>query len=459
MAASQGSAQQPPGSASPNVIWILGDQFRSQALGCAGDPNASTPNLDTMAAQGVRFTSAVSGMPLCCPFRGSMLTGRYPHHCVPGHEYPLPEGQPTIASVFNAAGYHTAYFGKWHLGGFHESNGRAAHFIVPPGRRGAFESWTGYENNNSQWDTWVHGGSGQDAFHYRLPGYETDELSNLFIKYIRDRAEARTRGDAKPFFAILSVQPPHNPYVAPADWMRRYNPARLELRPNVPGVDSVTTRARRELAGYYAMIENLDWNVGRIRESLTQTGAAFNTHILFFADHGDMHGSHGQFLKMTAYEEAIRIPMILAGEQPQGYEGRRTGNFSVPLNHVDIAPTTLGLCGIAKPSWMEGTDYSHYRLRRPAVPSEPDSAFLQSVVPTGHGDSVDKPWRGLVTRDGWKYVCFENISWLMFNLNEDPYEQVNLAHNSAYRAQRKKLLGRLREWIGGTGDKFALPEG
>ena len=234
-AAARAAAQQPaaPAAARPNVIWILGDQLRAQALGCAGDPNATTPNLDALAAQGVRFSSAVSGMPLCCPFRGSMLTSRYPHHCVPGHEFPLPAGQPTIANVFNDAGYHTAYFGKWHLGGFHESQGRAAMFIVPPDRRGGFTTWTGYENNNSQYDTWVHGGQGKDAFHYRLPGYETDELTNLLIGHIKERAAAR---DGKPFFAALSVQPPHNPYVAPAEFMRHYAPGRIALRANVPDV-------------------------------------------------------------------------------------------------------------------------------------------------------------------------------------------------------------------------------
>jgi arylsulfatase A-like enzyme len=131
------------------------------------------------------------------------------------------------------------------------------------------------------------------------------------------------------------------------------------------------------------------------------------------------------------------------------------------LNHVDISATTLGLCNIPRPDWMRGTDYSHYRTGRrgrPAV-AEPDSAYLQSVIPTGHGDSVDKPWRGLVTKDGWKYVCFENISWMLYNLNEDPYEQVNLAHNSRYRAPRAKLLSRLKQWVADTGDKFPLPEG
>ena len=88
---------------------------------------------------------------------------------------------------------------------------------------------------------------------------------------------------------------------------------------------------------------------------------------------------------------------------------------------------------------------------------EPDSAYLQSVVPTGHGDSVDKPWRGVVTRDGWKYVCFDGVSFLMFNLNEDPYEQANLAHNVRYRPERKRLAGRLKQWVSDTGDKFNVP--
>ncbi len=438
----------------PNVIWVFGDQHRAQALSCAGDANVNTPNLDTLAAQGVNFTSAVSGSPLCCPFRGSLVTGRYPHHCVPGHEYPLPAGQPTIAHVFREAGYRTAWFGKWHLSGWHERDGRAAMYVTPPETRGGFETWVGYDNNNSQYDCWVHGGAGRDAFHYRLPGYETDELTNLFIKHIREQAGA---DKGKPFFAALSVQPPHNPYVAPEEWARRHNPATLRLRPNVPDVPSIRARARRELAGYYGMIENLDWNVGRIRRALDEAGLAFNTHILFFSDHGDMHGSHGQFLKTTPHEESIRIPFLMGGESPHRYGGRGNGEFRVPLNHVDIAPTTLGLCGLSKPGWMEGTDYSHYRIQRKPAASGPDSAFLQSVVPTMHADSVNKPWRGVVTRDGWKYVCFEGLSWLMFNLNEDPYEQANLAHNSKYRTERQALASRLKQWVADTGDKFNVP--
>jgi arylsulfatase A-like enzyme len=453
------AAAQPPETPAPrpNLIWLLGDQHRGQALSCMHDANVQTPNVDAMAHMGVNFTNAVSGFPLCCPFRGSMLTGRYPHHCVPGHEYPLPDGQPTLTEPLKAAGYQTAYFGKWHLAGFKERNGRAAMHITDPSKRGGFDKWVGYENNNSQYDCWVHGGTGKDAFHYRLPGYETDALTDLLVRYIRERGAEAKQPDAKPFFAVLSVQPPHNPYVAPPEYMRRHNPATVRLRPNVPNLPGVDDQARRDLAGYYAQIENWDWNVGRVLEALREQNLLFNTHILFFADHGDMHGSHGQFKKVTPHEEAIRIPFVISGEMPH-YQGRRNGRWPVPFNSVDIAPTTLGLCGIERPKWMEGTDWSHYRMQRPGdTHSEPDSAYLQNVIPTGHHDSVNKPYRGIVTRDGWKYVCFDGVSWLMFNVRDDPYELANLAHNSRYKAERGKLIARLRQWIADTGDRFNVP--
>ncbi|HUZ45244.1 MAG TPA: sulfatase [Terriglobia bacterium] len=466
-------------AAQPNVIWFLGDQFRSFAISCNGDPNVHTPNLDILSRTGVNFDHAVSCFPLCSPFRGSMLTGRYPHHAVPGHQYRLPAGQPTIAQPFHEAGYQTAYFGKWHVDGFKEQNGRTAMHIVPPDRRGGFDEWIGYENNNSQWDCWVHGGAGKDAFQYRLPGYETDELTNLLIKYLKERGEEAKAGKGKPFFAVCSVEPPHSPHVAPAEFMSHYNGGQLELRANVPPVAPIEKQTRRELAGYYAQIENLDWNLGRVRKTLEEIGMQFNTYILQFADHGDMMGSHGHFQKTTPLEESIRIPMIVSGGVPY-YDGNRSGRPAIPFSSVDIAPTTLGLCGIRKPSWMEGTDYSHYRLAsRPQV-SEPDSAYLEQVVPPGYfgpiepvdtlvervtrvsskvyGDCIDLPWRGIVTRDGWKYACLPNTSWLMFNLNDDPYELANLAHYNQYRTERQKLIARLKQWVSDTGDTFPVPD-
>lgn len=442
-------------NAPPNLIWIFGDQHRAQALGHRGDPNCFTPHLDRLAGEGLSITGAVAGCPLCCPFRGSLLTSQYPHDCVPGHEAPLPEGQKTVAHAFSEANYRTAYFGKWHIDGHSERTRRGAMHIVPPHRRGGFDDWTGYHHNACQWDSWVHGGEGDAAFHDRLDGYETDALTDLFINYIRDRSREQKQGEGQPFFAALSVEAPHPPHLAPAEWMGRHTPGRVKLRPNVPDVPFVVEQARRDLAGYYAMIENLDWNVGRIRQALTEGGLMENTHVLFFSDHGDMHGSHGQFRKTSPWEESIRIPFIMSGMHPC-YFGRH-GQVDVPLNHVDIAPTSLGLCGIAKPPWMRGTDYSSYRLGTAPPDDEPDAAYLQLVAPRGNGQTIDRPWRGIVTRDGWKYVVLEGQPWMLFDLNQDPYEQVNHAHDSLYRQQRQKLQDRLAAWIHDTGDAFTLP--
>lgn len=433
----------------PNVIWVIGDQLRAQAVGYMGDPNVATPNLDRLAAEGVAFTAAVAGTPLCTPCRGALLTGRYPHLCVAGHEDPLPAGQQTVASVFRAAGYRTAYFGKWHLDGFKERAGRAAMHIVPPPRRGDFQDWAAYENNNSQWDCWVHGGEGETAFHYRLPGYETDALTDLLLDYLRQRAQ-----DRQPFFAVLSVQPPHDPYVAPAEWMQRHTPGTVRLRANVPAIPRVVDRARRDLAGAYAMIENLDWNLGRVRTVLDDVDLWRHTHIVFFSDHGDLHGSHGLFRKTAPWEEAIRVPFVMGGGARYG---GKSGYVPVPLNHVDVAPTTLGLCGMTPPAWMCGCDYSGYRLPDKPVADEPDSAYLQIVVPTLHLDSVDRPWRGIVTRDGWKYVVLAGQPWLLFNLDEDPFEQANLALDRRYAPERARLQDRLAQWLVDTSDDFPLP--
>lgn len=439
----------------PNVIWMFGDQHRAQAMGYANDPNVATPNLDRLAEEGLTFENAVSGCPLCCPYRGSLLTSRYPHDAVPGHEYPLPDGMPTVADAFNAADYRTAYFGKWHIAGHHEREGRGALAFVPPEKRGSFQEWLGYENNNSQWDCYVHGHreDGEKVEHYRLPTYETDGLIDLTMDYVNKRAD-----DGEPFFCVLSVQPPHNPYVAPEAFHQKHTGGQIQLRPNVPDIPRITERARRELAGYYAMIENLDWNLGRLRDLLWERDLIEHTHLIFFSDHGDMHGSHGQFLKTNPYEESCRVPCIFGGLNPR--YGGKTGATPYPINHVDMAPTSLGLCGITPPEDMAGTDYSGLRRddREVTTADLPDSAYMQLVIPTKHGYSTDRPWRGVVTADNWKYVCLEHQPWLMFNLNEDPYELANLAHNSAFGQKRKQLQDRLAQWIHDTGDNFPLPD-
>jgi arylsulfatase A-like enzyme len=463
----------------PNVLWIMCDQMRAQATGYVGDPNVHTPNLDRLAAEGVNFTRAVSGSPLCSPFRGALVTGRYPHCSgVAGHDFAMPNDTRTIAHAMREAGYRTGYIGKWHVDGNRPDLGLVGqptgrNRLIPPERRGGFQDWCAYENTNRPFNCLVHtdtsavAASLADAtvtaeesgmVQFRLPRYETDALTDILIDWLRER-HAASAGQRQPFFGVLSVQPPHNPYTAPAETMAHYSPAQIELRANVPPIPAIVEQARRDLAGYYAAIERLDWNIGRIRRTLDELHLADETWIVFFSDHGDMLGSHGLWHKTAPWEECLRIPFLIGGPNREHQFSYRT---NLPMNHADIAPTTLGLCGISPPSQMQGTNYAPALLDTGAgneavnlLPADlPDSAYTGIPVPTGHPNSVELPWRGVVTGDGWKYATFLHHPFMLFDLNTDPYELVNLAHEPTHAARRRALHDRTVGWAEDTGDPF-----
>ena len=248
----------------PNVVWIFGDQHRVHATSYRGDGNVFTPNIDNLAREGMRFDCAVAGAPWCTPFRGALLTGRYPHQSgVVANGCPLPPELPTVAHAFDAAGYHTAYVGKWHLDGTNDRD----HY-VPPERRGGFHYWMGNDAANNQHECYAFGTDSETP--QRLRGYETDAWSDLLIEHLRshvgDAGSDRGDADYQPFFSVLSVQPPHGPNVPPTNPVYgapRLHPATLRLRRNVPDVPWIQERTRLGLAGYYAMVENLDYNIGQ----------------------------------------------------------------------------------------------------------------------------------------------------------------------------------------------------
>ena len=445
----------------PNVLWIFGDQHRAHATGYRGDPNIATPNIDNLGRQGVRFDCAVAGAPWCTPF----ISGRYPHQSgVVANGVRLP---PATHRVQRRRLPHRLR--RQVASGRHQRPR-----LRPPERRGGFRYWLGNEASNNQHEHYVYGTGSERP--RRLQGYVTDAFSDLLIDHLRDHVGSGQ--EYQPFFAALSVQPPHGPNVTPTNppyAASNVRPADIQLRRNVPTVPWVEEKARYELAGYYGQIENLDYNVGRIRQALIDLDLDRDTYVIFFSDHGEMGGSHAQFDKRAPYEESIRVPFIV---HRGGGCQMNTAISDAVINHVDIAPTSLGLCGIPMPDTMVGYDYSAQCLSTaapehagpPQRDAEPHSAYLQQIPPrpfavgedgTAPGnflDCVNTPWRGVVTRDGWKYACTPGGDWLLFNLAEDPFEQANQVFNERYRAQKERCHALLAEWIATTGDHFPLPD-
>jgi arylsulfatase A-like enzyme len=450
----------------PNVIWFLVDQMRADAMSHRGDPNINTPNLDRFAIEASNFTDAVSGTPLCTPFRGSLVTGMYPHNSTaPALHSPLSMEIPSVADALNEAGYRTCWIGKWHLDGnrpeldLTKEENKMPIRHIPKERRAGFQDWWAYENNNQPFNCKVHTDTENGTETFRLPGYETDSLTDLTIDYIRNH---QTVNPEQPFFVSLSVQPPHDPYVAPEENMRKFMPKNVKLRQNVPDIKHIKERAQRELAGYYAAIERIDYNFGRLRAFIREMDLDQDTYIIFFSDHGDMHGSHGQFRKMAPWEESIRIPFLAGGPTRKVY---KTKEISSPINHVDIAPTTLGLCGVEQKDTMEGFDYSPLILEDfPPDIDVPSSAYISLPVPAAYQfgvmteEAIDKPFRGVVTENKWKYMELEGRPWLLYNLNEDPYEEVNLANSVHHKTKLEELQKELQYWIQSTNDNKPIDD-
>jgi len=420
----------------PNIVFVFADQWRAQATGYTGDPNARTPNLDTLERGSINFTHAVSGCPVCSPYRASLLTGQYPlTHGVFLNDVPLAAEAVTIAEVCRAAGYRTGYIGKWHL----EGNGRSRY--IPADRRQGFDYWKVLEcthnYNRSQYY------AGDDPTPRFWPGYDAIAQTDDACRYIREHASGG------PFLLMLSWGPPHAPYLtAPEDYRKRFRPEEIVLRENVPAGREAS--ARRDLAGYYAHIAVLDDCVGRIVETLEAAEIAEETIFVFTSDHGDMLYSQGMTKKQKPYDESIRVPFLLRYPAAHGEAGRR---IDMPINTPDIMPTLLGLCEIAIPKTVEGRDYSG--VIRGTAKAETEAALIMCPSPFGQWDRRHggREYRGVRTRR-YTYVRDMKGPWLLFDNEADPYQRVNLVGQAEYADVQARLEGMLTELLRQRGDAF-----
>ena len=415
----------------PNILLILPDQLRAQALGCMGDPNARTPNIDRLASDGLLLRNTIANTPVCCPARANILTGCYTHrNGMVANDLRLRESETTLSSLLADNGYRTGFVGKWHLDG----GPRLPGFIPPGPRRHGFQFWAANECSHTHFNTQYFRDSDQPV---PVRRFEAAAWADLGIEFLKAQ-------DPRPFFLSVQMGPPHDPYKAPEDFARLFDPAKLKMRPNWQESAGIT---RQQIAQYYGMLAAVDTQVGRILQALDETAKAQNTIVLFASDHGDMLGSHGQILKRKPWEESIRVPGIV--RYPAKIRAGRTSDAF--FTHVDFAPTLLALCGVPVPSSMQGTDLS--TLLTGSSTSAPDSAFLQIFGPY-RGDRTEAGWRGIRTHRHL-YARYRTEPWVLYDLDRDPFENKNLAGDASAAKTLAELDQQLQTWMRRTGDDWS----
>ena len=437
----------------PNLIVLLSDQLRRQALGVHGDPDARTPHLDAFAQQGVRFDNACSTYPICVPFRFTLMTGEYAHvRKVPGIEYAMSTEERTLADEFNEAGYETIYVGKWHLDGGHGRLGSAVQVNrtrIPRSRQGRWQKWYGFELRNDPFDTCYF--EDDDPTPKKIDGYQTDGLFQIGMDHIKDRV------DDRPFCMVISVEPPHDPFVAPEDVQSAWEARDIVLPENFDVADPVqreTFILNRKR--YNAMVENLDANVGKMMAFLKAEGLSDDTVVVFLSDHGELAGAHGLRAKQWPYEESVGIPLMVWDPRIR----ERAGTvIEDPTCTEDLFPTLLGLAGLVPKNEVPGTNLT------PLIHGDVDALDREGVLLEFVAELRERPpffdevWRGFRTRD-YKYTVKGNNMggrpWQFFDLKNDPGEMNNLVDDPNYRDQVAHHHRLLCERMIETEDHFVL---
>ena len=421
----------------PNVVIVFGDQWRAQATGYGGDPNVRTPNLDSLAEESINFQNAVSGCPVCSPYRASLMTGQFPlTHGVFVNDVYLQHNAVSFADAYNNAGYDTAYIGKWHLDGHGRSN------YIPPERRQGFDYWKVLECTHDYNHSLYYAGDSDEKLYWE--GYDAIAQTRDAQDYIRKHA------DGKPFLLILSWGPPHNPYeTAPEEYKAMYDPDSIVLRPNVP--PDLHQRARTDLAGYYAHCSALDACVGDLLDTIRESGIEDETLFLFTSDHGDMLGSQGAQRKQRPWDESIRVPFLL---RYPALLDRRPQKLDALIDAPDILPTMLGLCDLPIPETAEGMDFSGY-IQGNEDPAD-GAAVIACLHPFGewartrHGGIE---YRGIRSKR-YTYVRSIKGPWLLYDNQEDPYQMNNLIGESEYTSLQQDLENWLQQKLVAMNDEF-----
>ncbi|MCX6633805.1 MAG: sulfatase [Acidobacteria bacterium] len=451
-AAGLGAAAPQPPPSRPNVVFFFADQVRLCEMGYNGGKNIPTPNIDRLASQGVTFTNALSTYPLCTPYRAMLQTGRWP--ALSGgvmNWINVPSTGQNIADVFARVGYDTGFIGKWHLaaGALEGTLKRgeppkklAESEFVPPGpARMGYQYWAAFNFHAAFRKPFYYRDSSERLY---WPSYETDAITGEGAKFIRGRSD-----QSKPFFLMLAPHPPHPPWSpdsVPEGSLDRV-PKDLYWRPNVKGRKE---GPRNDPRCYFAMLRNVDDNLGRLMKFLDDSGLAENTIVVFTSDHGEMMASQGRYNKMVPYSEAVDIPLIV--RWPKRIQpGRKSNALYTPMDHF---PTLASMCGLQTPGIVNGQDLSGQVIEGRG--SQPDAALLMNFV--SHWDYPETmtewpEWRGVRTRQH-TYVRWLNGPEELYDNLEDPLQFRNLFDGRNAPAVMDRLRSRLGDLLKEAHDEF-----
>jgi len=441
----------------PNFLIIMADQQSPHVLHHAGDQIVRTPNLDRMAAGGVRFSAAYCGSPLCVPSRMTFLTAR---HCsdieVWSNGCVLSSEVPTFPAALAAAGYETVLAGRMHFSGPDQRHGFSRRTIGNVGQPrvkgkgkhpllGSIPRETTGQNKN----TIETAGPGRTAY----MAYD-DAVTESACSFL---AEWDRQPVGKPLALVVGYVLPHCPYICPRDLFDYYHgrvsvpmmppghsdrmhPAEREDRERRGFNDLTEDKARVARAAYYGLVEYHDRLCGRVLDALRRTKFADNTVVVYTSDHGEMAGEHGLWTKSVFYEASIGVPMIWSW--PRRFRVGATVDRVSSL--LDIGPTLLALAGAPPMKAAAGRSLTGFLMGEDEVKGWPDDAFAECC-----GSPAGYPSRML--REGpWKIILHHGHDQpQLFNLAEDPGEWNDRRDDPSCADVRQRLMARAREgWDG-----------
>ena len=448
-----------------NILIIMPDQLRADSLGCAGNKVIKTPNIDRIAREGVLFSNAYTVSPICMPARASFVSGLYPHnHTMWTNAGSLPPDDETFFHHLQRKGYFVAYIGKSHFyphrAGDHLKNHED--YMRARGIDYVHETtgpWATVRTDSYMTDHWREKGLlsvfREDYLKRRDFGpfalwpspMPTDEFLD---SYIGRKAVEFIEGydGSKPFCLFVGFGGPHEPWDPPGEYAEMYDPD--EVPPPIPperarewtppyaaermrkGVlEGLTDEiARRIRASYYGKISLIDRWVGEILDALERRGWLEETMIVLWSDHGEMAGDHGRLHKSVFYESSVRVPLII---RVPGIEGGRVVPALVEI--IDVYPTILEAVG-AEPSRR-----CFGRSLMGLLKGEAESV-RDEVLSEIHAFGC---YNYMIRTERFKYAMNgEGEGFMLFDLEEDPDEQVNLIGHPEYgdveREMRERLL-------------------